>query len=60
MGGNQVNKLLIRKQLIREWLSIFLYFSEWWMNIEEEGVVYIPTAHLSKMGLIPTIDRNKN
>jgi hypothetical protein len=26
------------------------------MNVKEEGVVYIPTAHFAEMGLIPTVN----
>jgi hypothetical protein len=30
------------------------------MNVEEEGVVYIPTAHFAEMGFIPTVNININ
>lgn len=29
------------------------YLAQWRMDIEEEGVVNVPAAHLAKMGLIP-------
>lgn len=39
---------------------IWSYLSKGRMNVEEEGVVDVPTAHLPKMSLVPTNKEDNN
>lgn len=31
------------------------YLSKWWMDIKEEGPVYVPACHFAKMCFIPAV-----